>query len=68
MVVEAGYRALFSARGGFIGEDTELYDTPRIGVSSDHSPLALIMELEGLSPANLRYQVHKRRQRKGCGI
>jgi peptidoglycan/xylan/chitin deacetylase (PgdA/CDA1 family) len=66
MVVEAGYRALFSAHGGFIGEDTELYDIPRIGVSSEHSPLALLMELEGLSLANLRHQFQKRRARKGC--
>ena len=65
MVVEAGYSALFSAHGGFIGEDTELYDIPRIGVSSDHSPLALMMELEGLSLANLRYRMHKRRPRGG---
>ncbi len=60
MVIEAGYRALFSAEGGFIGKETNLYDIPRIGVSSDHSPLALMMELEGLSLANLRYQLRKR--------
>ncbi|MCU1337777.1 MAG: polysaccharide deacetylase [Bryobacterales bacterium] len=65
MVVEAGYRALFSAHGGFIGDDTELFDIPRIGVSSEHSPLALMMELEGLSLANLRYQLRKRRPREG---
>jgi len=60
-VIQAGYRALFSAHGGFIGEDTELFDIPRIGVSSDHSPLALLMELEGLSLANLRNLLRKRR-------
>ena len=65
MVVEAGYRALFSAHGGFIGDDTELFDIPRIGVSSEHSPLALMMELEGLSLSNLRYQLRRRRTREG---
>src|SRR5204862_7056622 len=39
LVVEAGYQALFSAHGGFIDENTELYDIPRIGVSSEFSPL-----------------------------
>ena len=65
MVVEAGYQALFSAHGGFIGEETEFYDIPRIGVCSEHSPLALMMELEGLSLANLRYRLRKRRAREG---
>jgi peptidoglycan/xylan/chitin deacetylase (PgdA/CDA1 family) len=65
MVMEAGYRALFSAHGGFIDDDTELLDIPRIGVSSEHSPLALMMELEGLSLSNLRYQLRKRRNREG---
>ena len=65
MVMEAGYRALFSAHGGFIGDDTELFDIPRIGVSSEHSPLALMMELEGLSLSNLRYQLRTRRTREG---
>jgi folate-dependent phosphoribosylglycinamide formyltransferase PurN/peptidoglycan/xylan/chitin deacetylase (PgdA/CDA1 family) len=48
MVMAAGYQALFSAHGGFLNENTSLYDVPRIGVSSDHSPLALMMELEGI--------------------
>jgi peptidoglycan/xylan/chitin deacetylase (PgdA/CDA1 family) len=54
MVVEAGYSALFSAHGGFIDEKTSLFDIPRIGVSSDHSPLALMMELEGISLKHLK--------------
>jgi peptidoglycan/xylan/chitin deacetylase (PgdA/CDA1 family) len=65
MVMEAGYQALFSAHGGFIGKDTSLYDIPRIGVSSDHSPLALMMELEGLSLAHLRYRRGKRHRHQG---
>ncbi len=54
LVMRAGYRALFSAYGGFLGKNTSLFDIPRIGVSSDHSPLALIMELEGISWANIK--------------
>lgn len=53
LVAEAGYSALFSAHGGFISADTGPLDIPRFGVSSDHSPLALLMELEGLTPSQL---------------
>ena len=49
MVVSAGYQALFSAHGGYLGPDTEVFEIPRFGVSSEHSPLALLMELEGIS-------------------
>ncbi len=55
MVAEAGYDALFAAGGGFIGRETARLDIPRFGVSSDQSPLALLMELEGLSLNHLRY-------------
>jgi hypothetical protein len=40
-------------------ENTSLFDIPRMGVSSDHSPLALLMELEGISWANLRRAVQR---------
>ena len=49
MVMTAGYRALFSAHGGFLDKNTSVFDIPRFGVNSDHSPLALMMELEGIS-------------------
>ena len=52
MVASAGYRALFSAHGGFIGPQTSLFDIPRFGVSSDQSALALLMRLEGISPGD----------------
>ena len=54
MVVAAGYRALFSAHGGIVNKDTSLFDVPRFGVSSDHSALRLLMELEGISWQNFR--------------
>lgn len=57
MVVGAGYKALFSAGGGFIDGHTQLFDIPRFGVSTDQSPLALMMELEGISLAHLKYKL-----------
>jgi peptidoglycan/xylan/chitin deacetylase (PgdA/CDA1 family) len=54
MVAGAGYRALFSAHGGYLGPETSLFDIPRFGVSSEHSALALLLELEGLSLSNLK--------------
>jgi hypothetical protein len=60
MVMAAGFRALFSAHGGFIDRNTTLFDIPRIGVSSDHSALALMMELEGISLAHFRYWLGQR--------
>jgi peptidoglycan/xylan/chitin deacetylase (PgdA/CDA1 family) len=61
MVKTAGYRALFSAHGGMIGQNTSLFDIPRIGVSTDHSALGLLIELEGLSSQHLRYWLGARR-------
>jgi peptidoglycan/xylan/chitin deacetylase (PgdA/CDA1 family) len=63
MVIAAGYQGLFSAYGGFVGERTSLFDIPRIAVSSDHSPLALLMELEGISLAHLKDCLSSRRAR-----
>ena len=60
MVRSSGYRALFSAHGGFIDADTKIWDIPRLGASSDHSALALLMELEGISPLQFRYWLRKR--------
>ena len=65
MVTTAGYKALFSAHGGFVGSDTPVFDIPRIGVSSDHSALALMMELEGISLKALREWLRRLRRRTG---
>jgi peptidoglycan/xylan/chitin deacetylase (PgdA/CDA1 family) len=59
MVMQAGYRALFSAYGGFIDRHTSVLDVPRFGVSSDQTPLALLMELEGISLAHLQYRMRQ---------
>jgi peptidoglycan/xylan/chitin deacetylase (PgdA/CDA1 family)/folate-dependent phosphoribosylglycinamide formyltransferase PurN len=48
ITAEAGYAALFSAFGGFIGSRTDPYDIPRIGCSSEPA-LYCLLELEGLA-------------------
>jgi folate-dependent phosphoribosylglycinamide formyltransferase PurN/peptidoglycan/xylan/chitin deacetylase (PgdA/CDA1 family) len=49
-VREAGYRALFSAHGGFVVPSCDRFDLPRLGVH-EQSPLYLQMEMEGLALA-----------------
>lgn len=64
IVRQAGYSALFSAHGGFAGTETSLWDMPRFGVSADHRPLWLLMEIEGLTlnaiAGALRKRAHPR--------
>jgi len=45
----AGYVALFSAHGGFIGPRTDRYDIPRMGSSYLSSPVYCLLEVEGLT-------------------
>jgi len=63
-IQEAGYSALFSAYGGFVNDDTSLWDIPRIGVSEEHLPLYLLLEIEGLTgpalAARFRRLLHRR--------
>lgn len=49
-VQEAGYRAMFSAHGGFVRPGCNRFDIPRLG-AHEQSPLYLLMELEGLALA-----------------
>jgi len=53
VVREAGYEALFSAHGGYVDQSTSVWDIPRFGANSNHRPLWLLMEVEGLSLAAL---------------
>jgi peptidoglycan/xylan/chitin deacetylase (PgdA/CDA1 family) len=53
IVEHAGYDALFSAYGGFVSGRSDPFDIPRMGVSSEHRPLDLMMELEGLSLSDI---------------
>ena len=64
LVRQAGYSALFSAHGGFVGTDTDIWDIPRLGVSSiTHNALWLLMEIEGLTPSAIASRWKKRIQR-----
>ncbi len=45
----AGYVALFSAHGGFIGPRTDPYDIPRFGSSHESSPVYCLLQIEGLA-------------------
>ncbi len=49
----AGYRAIFSAHGGFVGTKTDLWDIPRLGANSDCKPLYLLLEIEGLGASGI---------------
>jgi peptidoglycan/xylan/chitin deacetylase (PgdA/CDA1 family) len=63
LVRQAGYTALFSAYGGYIGADTNVWDIPRIGASSSHSALWLLMEIEGLTPTGIASYLKQRWRR-----
>jgi len=54
VVRKAGFSALFSAYGGFVGSNTDLYDVPREGCSGSHRPLDVLLDIEGLTPAQIR--------------
>jgi hypothetical protein len=40
---------MFSAYGGFVEKSADLFDLRRVGMSGEHRPLDLLMEIEGLS-------------------
>lgn len=50
---EAGFSMMFSAYGGTVNTESDIYDMPRIGASSEHIPLYLMMEIEDLAIKNL---------------
>jgi len=47
------FQALFSVYGGYITGHSDTYDLCRIGVSEEHRPLDLLIEIEGLSLSHL---------------
>lgn len=49
VVKRSGYEAMFSAYGGFVDGDADLFDIRRIGVSGQHRSLDLLMDMEGIS-------------------
>jgi peptidoglycan/xylan/chitin deacetylase (PgdA/CDA1 family) len=52
-IQSAGYVALFSAHGGFVKPDTNVYDIPRMGISYEASALYALLQLEGIAPSQI---------------
>jgi peptidoglycan/xylan/chitin deacetylase (PgdA/CDA1 family) len=59
IIGNAGFRALFSAYGGFVSNRTECLDIPRMGASGEHRGLDLMMELAGISLRDLFRRSHR---------
>jgi peptidoglycan/xylan/chitin deacetylase (PgdA/CDA1 family)/folate-dependent phosphoribosylglycinamide formyltransferase PurN len=53
LVQTAGYDALFSAHGGFVGPETDPFDIPRGGANHEASPLYCLLQIEGLTLSQL---------------
>jgi hypothetical protein len=69
ITAEAGYAALFSAHGGFIGSQTDAYDIPRMGCCGEPA-LYCLLELEGLAlgqiASGIRALITFRRRTRLC--
>lgn len=53
IVETAGYTALFSAHGGEVGPGTDPHDIPRSGTSFEASPVYCLLQIEGLTLAQV---------------
>ena len=53
IVETAGYTALFSAHGGEVGPTTDPHDIPRSGTSFEASPVYCLLQIEGLTLAQV---------------
>jgi peptidoglycan/xylan/chitin deacetylase (PgdA/CDA1 family) len=62
-IVAAGYVALFSAHGGFVGPDTDPFDISRMGCSGDSSPLYCLLQIEGLALGQIASSFRRQRCR-----
>jgi peptidoglycan/xylan/chitin deacetylase (PgdA/CDA1 family)/folate-dependent phosphoribosylglycinamide formyltransferase PurN len=61
MIRDAGYAALFSAHGGFVGPRTVNDDIPRMGANHEAAPLYCLLQIEGLTRAQLIAKLRRRR-------
>ncbi len=59
IVEEAGYVAMFSAHGGYVGRETSLFDLPRFGIDDSFRGLEFLMEIEGLSFGQLKRKLQR---------
>ena len=46
---QAGYRASFSAYGGYVTRKANVYNLRRVGASGEFTPLELLLQVEGLT-------------------
>jgi peptidoglycan/xylan/chitin deacetylase (PgdA/CDA1 family) len=60
IIQTAGYVALFSAHGGFIGPGTNPYDIPRTGAHYELSPVYCLLQIEGLTLPQLAAKFRRR--------
>lgn len=65
LVEKAGYRAMFSAHGGYVSANSEMYALRRIGMSGQFRPLDLLMEVEGFSLGSLRQRWRSSKKKMG---
>lgn len=63
LVRHTGYRAMFSAYGGYITGTSSLFDLPRVDAGTAR-PLDLLMEVEGLSLGAIRRRWRRRPRRE----
>ncbi|MDZ7637754.1 MAG: formyltransferase family protein [Bryobacterales bacterium] len=59
-VREGGFQAMFSAFGGFVSKRTDQFYIPRVGASGLNLPIRLLMDIEGLTPENIRLMMKAR--------
>jgi peptidoglycan/xylan/chitin deacetylase (PgdA/CDA1 family) len=59
LIRNAGFKAVFSAYGGFVDSQTDLWNIPRLGANSNMRALDLMMELEGVSAGQLATRLRR---------
>jgi len=61
LIPATGYRANFSANGGYIDAETDPYDIPRGGAHYESSPVYCMLQIEGLTLSRLARKLKSRR-------
>jgi peptidoglycan/xylan/chitin deacetylase (PgdA/CDA1 family) len=61
LIPAAGYRANFSANGGYIDSDTDPYEIPRGSAHYESSPIYCLLQIEGLTLSRIARKLKSRR-------
>jgi peptidoglycan/xylan/chitin deacetylase (PgdA/CDA1 family) len=61
LIPAAGYKANFSANGGYIDSETDPYEIPRGGAHYESSPIYCLLQIEGLTLSRLARKLKSRR-------